>query len=87
MPSSGATLAPGGTVTLLVGTGQTTVPDISNQTRDQAQQTLQANSFRVTLRQLRDPRIPAGNAVGTNPPSGSVIPRGAAVELNISTGR
>jgi hypothetical protein len=87
MPSPGATLARGGTVTLLVGTGQTLVPDVSNQAREQAQQTLQANGFRVTPRQVRDQRIPSGNAVGTNPPSGSVIPRGAEVELDISTGR
>jgi eukaryotic-like serine/threonine-protein kinase len=87
MPSSGATLAPEGTVTLLVGTGQTVIPDVSNQPRDQAQQTLESNSFRVTARQVRDQRIPAGNAVGTNPPSGSVVPRGAAVQLDISSGR
>jgi serine/threonine-protein kinase len=86
-PSAGATLLPGGTVALQVGTGSTPIPDVSNLPRDQAMQQLQANSFRVTTRDRRDPRIPAGSAVDTSPPAGAVVPRGSEVELDISSGR
>jgi serine/threonine-protein kinase len=86
-PTAGATLQPGGTVALQVGTGSTAVPDVSGQPRDQAIQTLQNSSFRVRERAQRDPRIPAGAAVGTNPPAGVVAPRNAEVELDVSTGR
>jgi serine/threonine-protein kinase len=86
-PSAGASLQPGGTVALQVGTGSTAIPDVSNQPRDQALQALQNNSFRVTVRDRRDPRIPSGLAIGTTPPAGAVLPRGAEVELDISSGR
>ena len=36
MPDVGASLAPGGTVTLIVGSGSTAIPDVANQPRDQA---------------------------------------------------
>ena len=36
MPDVGASLPPGGTVTILVGTGSTAIPDVSNMPRDQA---------------------------------------------------
>jgi serine/threonine-protein kinase len=86
-PPAGATLQPGGTVIVQVGTGSTAIPDVSNMLRDQALQTLQNNSFHVTPRDRRDPRIPAGSAIGTNPPAGAVVPRGADVELDVSSGR
>jgi beta-lactam-binding protein with PASTA domain len=39
------------------------------------------------LRDRRDPRIPAGVAIGTTPPAGTVLPRGTAVELDVGSGR
>ena len=84
MPSPGATLNPGGTVTLLVGTGSTAVPDVANQSREQAVQTLQSNSFRVVQRERRDPRVAAGAVIGTTPAAGTVLPRGSEVQLDIS---
>lgn len=86
-PDVGATLAPGTTVTLTVGTGRTPVPDVANTPRDQAAKTLSNNSFRVNLRDKRDTRVPAGVAIGTVPAAGTVLPRGADVELDISSGR
>jgi serine/threonine-protein kinase len=86
-PTAGATLQPGGTVALQVGTGSTSVPDVSGQPRDQAIQTLQISGFRVRERGQRDPRIPAGAAIGTNPPAAAVVPRNTEVELDISAGR
>jgi tRNA A-37 threonylcarbamoyl transferase component Bud32 len=86
-PDAGTPLTPGGTVTIVVGTGSSVVPDVSNMPRDQAVRTLQNTSFRVALRQRRDPRIPADVAIESNPPAGSVVPRNAQVDLVISAGR
>jgi eukaryotic-like serine/threonine-protein kinase len=86
-PTSGATLPPGGTVSLQVGTGATAIPDVTNLPSVQAQQLLQNNSFRVMLRERRDPKVPAGAAIGTNPDAGTILPRNAAVQLDISSGR
>jgi hypothetical protein len=86
-PDVGATLAPGTTVTIVVGTGSTSIPDVANMLRDQALKTLQANSFHVTMRDRRDPRIPAGEAIETVPKAGFAAPRGSEVELDISAGR
>lgn len=86
-PDAGASLAPGATVMLTVGTGRTPVPDVANTPREQATKTLSNNSFRVNVREKRDSRVPAGIAIGTVPAAGTVLPRGADVELDISSGR
>jgi beta-lactam-binding protein with PASTA domain len=86
-PDVGATLPPGGTVSLQVGTGSTAIPEVLNLARDQAVRTLQNSSFRPLLRDLRDARVPAGSAIGTKPQAGTAVPRGSDVELDISSGR
>ena len=86
-PEAGAQLPAGGTVTIVVGTGSTAIPAVTNLPRDQAVAMLQTNSFKITLANRRDPRIPAGFAIGTNPPAGTVLPRASNVELAISSGR
>jgi tRNA A-37 threonylcarbamoyl transferase component Bud32 len=86
-PDVGATLPSGGTVTIRVGSGSTAIPNVANAPREQAIASLQNNSFRVTTRDRRDPRIPGGVAIGTTPGAGTVAPRGSAVTLDISAGR
>jgi len=86
-PDVGASLPPNGTVTIDVGTGATTIPDVAGMPRDQALKTLQNNSFHVATRDRRDPRIPAGSAIETVPRAGIAAPRGSDVELDISAGR
>jgi serine/threonine-protein kinase len=83
-PDTGAPLPPGGTVTLMVGSGSTPIPDVANMPRDQAIRTLQNNSFRVSVRERRDTRVASGVAIGTVPPAGTIQPRGSEVELDIS---
>jgi serine/threonine-protein kinase len=84
-PDAGTALPPDGTVTILVGTGSTAIPDVANQPREQAVKTLQSNSFRVTVRQRKDPR-PDGVALETRPPAGTIAPRNSVVELTVSGG-
>ena len=86
-PDVGTAVPPGATITLNVGSGSTAIPEVTNLSRDQAIKTLQSNSFKVTTRDRRDPRIPQGNAIGTTPPAGTVQPRNSEIELSISAGR
>jgi len=86
-PDVGAAVPPGATITINVGSGSTAIPEVTNLSRDQAIKTLQSNSFKVTTRDRRDPRIPQGNAIGTIPPAGTVLPRNSDIELSISAGR
>ena len=87
MPEAGAQLAPGGTVAILVGTGFTPIPDVSNMSRDQAVRTLQASSFVPIERDRRDQVVPAGAALDTQPEAGLVAPRRSQVQLDVSLGR
>jgi serine/threonine protein kinase len=86
-PDTGTSLPAGGTVTIVVGTGSTTIPDVSNMPRDAAIKTLQNNSFRVNVRERRDNRVPPGAVIETVPKAGTVAVRGSEVELNISAAR
>jgi len=86
-PDAGVSLPAGSTVTLMVGTGNVTVPDVAGRSRDQAIKLLQDDSFKVSVRERRDPRVPAGQAIDTQPAAGLVIARGSPVELSISAGR
>jgi serine/threonine-protein kinase len=63
------------------------VPNVAGQSADQAARTLADQGFRLgATRSRRDPRIPAGAAVETQPAAGAVVPRGAPVDLVISAG-
>jgi hypothetical protein len=86
-PEAGAQVPPAGIVNIQVGTGNTAIPEVAGQSREQAVRLLQENSFRVQPRERRDERIPVGLASGTNPPAGTPFERGAQVELFISSGR
>jgi eukaryotic-like serine/threonine-protein kinase len=86
-PDVGSPLPPGGTVTVIVGTGLTAIPDVANMPRDQAVKTLQNSSFRVNERDRRDQRVAAGNAIDTSPAAGTVIARNTTVDLGVSQGR
>jgi serine/threonine-protein kinase len=86
-PDVGTALPPGATVTIMVGTGSTAIPDVANMPRDQAIKTLQNNSFRPQVRERRDARVPAGTAIGTAPAAGAIVPRNSEIELGVSSGR
>jgi len=87
LPDLGTSLPPGGTVTIVVGTGSTAIPDVANLPREQALKMLQNSSFHVSVRDRRDPRVPAGTAIETLPRAGVVTPRGSDVELDVSASR
>jgi outer membrane biosynthesis protein TonB len=86
-PEAGAAIVSGATVSIVVGNGTTAVPDVAERSPEQATKLLQDNSFRVLTQTRRDPRIPAGQAIGTLPAAGTAAPRGAEITLLLSAGR
>jgi serine/threonine-protein kinase len=86
-PDPGTQLPPGGTVSVVVGTGSTAVPNVSSLPRDEAVRALQNSSFHVTVRQRRDPTIAMDMAIETSPSAGTVVTRNAEITLFVSSGR
>jgi serine/threonine-protein kinase len=85
--AAGSAVPPGTTITLSVPTGNVAVPNVAGQSADQAARALAEQGFRLgNTRSRREPRIPAGVAVETQPAAGAVVPRGASVDLVISAG-
>ncbi|MGU3436319.1 Stk1 family PASTA domain-containing Ser/Thr kinase [Actinomycetes bacterium M1A6_2h] len=65
---------------------QITLPDVSNQSSEQAQSTLNAAGVRPQIEQKSDSTIPSGTAIDTRPVAGASIEEGSSVVLEISTG-
>jgi serine/threonine-protein kinase len=85
--AAGSAVAPGTTISLSVPTGNVAVPNVAGQSADQAARALGEQGFRVgATRSRREPRVPAGVVVETQPAAGTIVPRGTPVELVLSAG-
>ncbi len=62
------------------------VPAVANQDQVQAQTALTTAGFQVTVVPTASPTVPAGKAIGTNPPAGTKAPKGSNIQLQVSTG-
>jgi serine/threonine-protein kinase len=84
------TTAPyGSTITLVPSLGHqpATVPNIpQTYTFTSAQAALQAVGLQATQANQPSTTVPAGNVIGTNPPSGAQAPYGSAVTVVVSSG-
>jgi beta-lactam-binding protein with PASTA domain len=71
----------------VVSTGKplVTVPSVVGQSRNDAQDALEAANLRVTV-QRRNSDAPAGQVVETDPPGGTSVPEGSAVTVFYSDG-
>jgi eukaryotic-like serine/threonine-protein kinase len=87
-PKIGAGAPRDSSITLIVSQGPqpVPVPDVSNQTFDQASQALTAAGFAVTRRDDFSATVPVGKVIGTDPPAGQAIARGAPVTISVSKG-
>ncbi|PRY65374.1 membrane peptidoglycan carboxypeptidase [Glaciihabitans tibetensis] len=81
----GADEFPEASKALLTGTG-ITIPEISGQTVEAATSVLEGNGFTVTNGGAEASSIPAGRAVRTSPPTGSLVSKGGEVTLFSSDG-
>jgi beta-lactam-binding protein with PASTA domain len=92
-PVAGTVVNAGSKVMLFVsgGTDEVTIPLVRGQSVASARQMLTlackpAPCLQVTQNNLSDDLVPAGQAIGTNPPRGAAVKIGSAIVLNVSTG-
>ena len=87
-PQAGTQVEAGASITLEVAqsSDETTVPDIRNQTREQAQSTLEQNGLVARFEEQADDDVEEGHVISVSPEVGSPIQRGETVTVQISTG-
>ncbi|WP_431972448.1 Stk1 family PASTA domain-containing Ser/Thr kinase [Nocardia sp. bgisy134] len=75
---------------VLIGPGskpdQVAVPDLSNKSLAQAQDSLQKLGFTVAIQQKPDSKVANGNVISTQPLGGSRIDEGSTVTVQVSSG-
>lgn len=87
-PAPGSQEPAGSVVTVRVSKGPApvTIPDVTGQSSDQAQQTLLGAGLKVRLRNQSSETIPVDFVIGTDPPSGDQVAKDSTVTILVSTG-
>ena len=62
------------------------VPDVANQTKDQAVSTLTSSGFTVVVEQVSSSTVPAGTVIDQSPTGGVLTEPGSTVTIVVSTG-
>ncbi|MBK8868686.1 MAG: Stk1 family PASTA domain-containing Ser/Thr kinase [Dermatophilaceae bacterium] len=89
-PPAGTQVPEGSTVTVRIsaGPGTETVPNVTGQDRAVAETTLKLAGFLVSgAVSLDDPSQTKGAVISTDPPAGSVAPKGTHITLKIASGK
>jgi serine/threonine-protein kinase len=87
LPAAGEKAAKGSAVEVTVAKApDVTIPPVVNLDQVQAQQLLTDAGLSVTVTAQPHDSIPAGKAIATNPPAGTKVPKGTAVQLLVSNG-
>jgi len=88
-PAAGASAKKGDTVTLTISKGKETVtiPDVRNQSRTSATNTLRNLGLNVDYREDNDDNVAADNVISQSPTAGSAVAKGDRVVLTISLGK
>jgi serine/threonine-protein kinase len=88
-PPPGTRIEEGDTVKLRVsgGKGEVRVPDVANETLDDAQSRLSDAGFTYRVIQETSDSVDAGKVTRTDPASGSLAERGSEVKLYVSAGK
>jgi eukaryotic-like serine/threonine-protein kinase len=88
-PPPGTRIEEGETVKLRVsgGKGEVRVPDVANETLDDAQSRLSDAGFSYRVIQETSDSVDAGKVTRTDPASGSLAERGSEVKLYVSAGK
>ena len=86
-PVAGTKVDKGTTVQLTVAVEPpVAVPDVRGQDQVQAQTVLQNAGFQISVVPQPDPTVPAGKVVNTDPPPGTMAPKGTTVSVLVSSG-
>lgn len=73
-------------LTVSGGPGQVEIPDVTGQTREAAEQTLDEVGLGVAVETKKSSDIPSNSVIETNPPAGGSVRRGSQVTLTVSSG-
>ncbi len=73
-------------LTVSGGPGQVEVPDVTGQTREQAEQTLDEAGLGVEVVTRNSSDVPSDSVIETDPPAGESVRRGSQVTLVVSSG-
>ena len=87
-PPEGTRVEPGETVALTVsqGKGKVAVPDVTGQTLEDAEATLEDAGLDVNVRQETSDTIEAGKVIRTDPAANSQVTKGSPVNVYVSRG-
>lgn len=87
-PPANQTTAITNEIVIVIGSGPATkpVPDVSGQTVELAQKNLTVYGFTKITEVVVDSPRPAGQVIGTSPPSGETTPVDGVIELQVSRG-
>ena len=87
-PAIGGSASRDSEVKLIVSDGPAPVqiPDVSNQSYDDAAKALQAKGFTVTRGDDFSDTVPIDQVAGTNPPGGTQVARGSSIQIVVSKG-
>jgi serine/threonine-protein kinase len=87
-PKPNGRVLDGGTITVILSNGpdRATVPVVKGLSEEDAKTALSDVGLKFTLKPAFDDSVPQQFAIGTNPPAGKALARGATVELLISNG-
>ena len=87
-PTIGTPLKKGTAVSLTISMGPepVVVPDVRNQSLDQAQATLSASGFRTSTTEQFDDTVPFGQVISTEPSNGTTAYRGDKIRITVSKG-
>ncbi len=88
-PAAGTTVKSNADVTLIVSTGiaKVTMPDLSGQTKDQAEQALTNLGLKYSVTKVADDNMDKENVVSTDPAAGTQVNKGTEVKLYVSSGK
>jgi serine/threonine-protein kinase len=88
-PAAGTSLKSDQPIVLLVSGGpvEVAVPNVVNKTQDQATAILQQAGFTVNVAQQNSNTVPQGSVISTNPPAGTTVGQGSAVQIVVSSGK
>jgi beta-lactam-binding protein with PASTA domain len=73
-------------LTVSGGPGQVEIPDVTGQTREAAEQTLDEVGLGVAVETKKSSDTPSNSVIETNPPAGGSVRRGSQVTLTVSSG-
>jgi eukaryotic-like serine/threonine-protein kinase len=88
VPPSGSELTRSRSIILVVSSGKErfTIPDVHDQSQNDAQAALAKFPFQVSVVQQTSDSVSNGNVIGTDPSAGTEVKRGQPVRLLVSSG-